>query len=155
MSEYEQKSFTFLLTFFDTAQRMNPKNRLAFYDAIGDYIFLGIDREGELGANTRTSQAYFGFLGIKGLLKKSKMRAEAGASIKTESNGNQNGIKHESKKSSYIDKSKREKKKEKGKTETPSACPKCGGVLLLTGIHDDRRVMLRCEACHEEVWCDG
>ena len=107
MEEYEQKSFAFLLTYFDTARRMNTRNRLAFYDAIVDYIFLGTDREDELGSDNRTSQAYFGFLGIKGLLKKSKMRAEAGAvggyKIKTESNGNQTTIKRESKKSSYID----------------------------------------------------
>ena len=152
MSEYVQKSFTFWVSYFDVARRLNAKNRLALYDAIMDYMFLDIDREEELGANKSTSQAYLVYLSKKDNFKTSKLRAQAGAANKTESNDNQNGIKRNQKAPKVKDK---DKEKEKGKTETPSACPKCGGVLLLTGIHDDRRVMLRCEACGEEVWCDG
>ena len=152
MSEYVQKSFTFWVSYFDVARRLNAKNRLALYDAIMDYMFLDIDREEELGANKSTSQAYLVYLSKKDNFKTSKLRAQAGAANKTESNDNQNGNKRNQKAPKVKDK---DKEKDKGKTETPSACPKCGGVLLLTGIHDDRRVMLRCDACHEEVWCDG
>ena len=149
MSEYVQKSFTCWVSYFDVARRMNPKNRLAFYDAMMDYIYLGIDREAELAADKRTSQAYFAFLANKAQFKKSKLRSEAGSTIKTESNGNQNGIKRNQNAPKDKDKV---KEKEKGKTETPAACPTCGGVLLLTGLHIGKRVMLRCEACGEEVW---
>lgn len=151
MSEYEQKSFSFLLTYFDTARKMNPKNRLAFYDAMGDYIFLGIDREDELADNPRMSQAYFGYLGIKGLLKMSKLRAKAGSITKQESNDNQTKIKRESKRSTYIDKDIDKKKKE---IEQPAACPKCGGLLDRTGVSTTggTRRMYRCRACGEEVW---
>ena len=155
MSEYEQKSFSFLLTYFDTARKMNPKNRLELYDAMGDYIFLGIDREDELADNPRMSQAYFGYLGIKGLLKMSKLRAKAGSITKQESNDNQTVIKSESKRSTYIDIEKDKKKKEIEQT-APHSCPKCGGLLDKTGIHRQRgngdEYMHVCQKCGGEVW---
>ena len=156
MSEYVQKSFTFWVSYFDVARRLNAKNRLALYDAIMDYMFLDIDREEELGANKSTSQAYLVYLSKKDNFKTSKLRAQAGAANKTESNDNQNEIKsnQNAPKVKVKDKAK-EKEKEKGKTEssTPAACTRCGGVLSPTSTYtaEKRQRIYRCPECGEEV----
>lgn len=153
MSEHEQKSFTFWVGYFDAAKRMNAKNRLAFYDAIMDYIFLGIDREKELEGDKRTSQAFFAFLGNKAQLKVSKIRAEAGKTIKPESNDNQNEIKRNQNAPKVKDKVKDKVNKEQ---TAPHSCPKCGGLLDKTGIHRQRgngdEYMHVCPKCGTEVW---
>lgn len=151
MSEHEQKSFTFWVGYFDAAKRMNAKNRLAFYDAIMDFIFLGIDREKELEGDKRTSQAFFAFLGNKAQLKVSKIRAEAGKTIKPESNDNQNEIKR-NQNAPKVKVKVKDKVKVNKEQPAPHLCPKCGGLLDWTAASKGTRRMYVCKSCGEEVW---
>ena len=147
------EGFVFYKSFRDAAQMLQPEDRLAFYDAIMDFIFLGIDREKELEGDKRTSQAFFAFLGNKAQLKVSKIRAEAGKTIKPESNDNQNEIKRNQ--NAPKDKDKVKDKANKEQT-APHSCPKCGGLLDKTGVHKTsgkrEEYMHVCPKCGTEVW---
>lgn len=164
---YKQKSFRFWVSYYDTAADMDDENRLAFYDAIVEYVFKNRDKERTL-KKKGLRDAYIGFKSLKTNLKTSILRSEAGQKgndarwSKTPDGtdvlrygcdsfaivANESQIKSKTQ-------IKNKSKTHMANDRTPAACPTCGGVLSPTGAHRGDSVMYRCEACREEVWCDG
>ena len=157
---YAQKSFRFWVSYYDIAADMDEENRLAYYDAIVEYMFKNCDKERTL-KRKNLRDAYIGFKSVKSNLKTSKSRSDAGY------HGNETRWNKTAGESDVLRqvcdnfatianesqiKSKTQIKSKRQNDRTPAACPTCGGVLLLTGAHKGESVMLRCEACGKEVW---
>ena len=149
---YEAKSFTFWVSYYDVAQELTPREQGEFYKAIMDYMFMGVDSEPELRKSVRIC-----FKAIKANLKRSIANRRGNGTESDENRGEvpQPEIALNLNSNLKIKKKSAESGSGGGKPAPPSACPKCGGVLLLTGLHIGKRVMLRCEGCGKEVWCDG
>lgn len=146
---YEAKSFTFWVSYYDVAQELNAREQGEFYKAIMDYMFMGVDSEPELRKSVRIC-----FKAIKANLKRSVANRR---SIGAESDANRGEVPQPEIALNLNINSKLKKKSAGsgsggGKPAPPTACPECGGMLLLTGAHRGESVMLRCEACGKEVW---
>ena len=63
---YNVKSFTFWVSYYDTAQELTPREQGQFYRAVMDYIFTGEDRESALPKTVRIA-----YKSVKSNLKRS------------------------------------------------------------------------------------
>lgn len=151
-----QKSFTFYASFADFVDILSEKEQKELYFAIVRYMFFDDDREEKL---TKTARA--AFRQIKATCKASRANSQNGSTPKSkrianetetnaERNTNESGTKPK-----QLSKSNSKSKSKAKSNRAPAACTKCGGLLSPTGAHRGDSVMYRCEACHEEVWCDG
>lgn len=164
---YKQKSFRFYVSYYDGCVDFDDENRLAYLDAMLAYVFKGKDMERTL-KKKGLIRAYDAFKNQKSQLKTSIVRSEAGYKgndarwHETPDDAQENALSQTNRKRIANESQIKNKNQIKSKTQkhigsdgTPAACPKCGGVLSMTGAHRGDSVMHRCEACGEEVWCDG
>lgn len=165
---YSRKQFTFFCSYFDLACDMDDRNRLAFYDAIMEYMFKDKDKERTL-KRKGLQNAYISFKSVKTYLISSRKKSAAGvhgnekrwakdagqSTNDSVSQKNRKRIANASQLEEEIEEELKEKEKEKETHRTPAACTKCGGVLYRTAMTINapkgKRRIWRCEKCGEEV----
>lgn len=151
---YNFKSFTFWVSYYDMAQELTPKEQGAFYRAITDYIFVGIDREAELPKMARMA-----FKLAKANLKRSMAnRRESDANrdaIEQESDANrgevpeaENALNLKLKLNSKSKSNPNSNDGPDGGGSEPPSCPVCGRISIR---HPHKRDTWFCPKCETAV----